>query len=663
MFARRDQVLHPVLQWGTDRFAESPAVLSESERAVRGPGETAHVVLAAVRPFLSVARTTVAVGTPQDPDVYLVGKHVLPDDPRTVSQLHSAVDAVRLILEKIDLASPEVQPVLRQIARLPRELRAEGAQAGTTVPAPAYAVKALHSAAGTLADAVAEHWAALPLGVRHTAANAAVHPAGRRPTTLAALAEAGDAIAVAALKDAELGRMLVLFPISEDLDRIARGGIDAANFDDQYRQEAAELGEQLPFEEAIELLESLDEPPTGLFGPGCLGSFAAAVGRRAPTAEAVLTRLTAGPLVGECALLAGLWQSEPDSVFAWILGNITVPRIGVLGLAIADELPADRETTILDAVATTLTTTSPMSVEPDTDGPDPLPASTELAALAGAFARHLAGSSRQRPVSDRLERLAGLGETCPAAALRRVLSAVGQVLRPIRTQLAVAVDHPDIRRRLVAVLGRALAATDQDLLSDVQYDTAMGGLALAVVAPAEVAELLIERTLADLPQVIPMEWHRLLADMDSAERTPVAEAFWVKLEQQHAAGTLTARREGTAYRLLTQLGGGTEQWVALVRELATGGPIDRARAAQIVCFFWHHAVWAEIVPDLLDAGLDGHTTNQLHEGLRLDHVDYNLDDATQARLDVLQPLLNDSRPAVREFADDATRWLNSPPSL
>jgi hypothetical protein len=98
-------------------------------------------------------------------------------------------------------------------------------------------------------------------------------------------------------------------------------------------------------------------------------------------------------------------QAEPDSVFAWILGNITVPRIGVLGLAIAGELPADRETTILDAVATTLTTAgiSRMSVEPDTDGPDPLPASTELAALAGALARHLVGS-RQRPVSDRLER-------------------------------------------------------------------------------------------------------------------------------------------------------------------------------------------------------------------------------------------------------------------
>lgn len=50
----------------------------------------------------------------------------------------------------------------------------------------------------------------------------------------------------------------------------------------------------------------------------------------------------------------------------------------------------------------------------------------------------------------------------------------------------------------------------------------MSGLELAVVAPSEVAELLVERMLADLPQVIPMEWHRLLADMDVAERTPVA---------------------------------------------------------------------------------------------------------------------------------------------
>jgi hypothetical protein len=131
---------------------------------------------------------------------------------------------------------------------------------------------------------------------------------------------------------------------------------------------------------------------------------------------------------------------------------------------------------------------------------------------------------------------------------------------------------PDSRRRLVAVLRTALAATDHDLLSDVQYDTAMGGLALAVVAPAEVAALLIERTLADLPGVIPMGWHRLLADMNFADRTPVAEAYWMQLEQQRAASRLTPSREDTAHKLLTQLGGGTEQWVALVRELATGPP-------------------------------------------------------------------------------------------
>ena len=165
-----------------------------------------------------------------------------------------------------------------------------------------------------------------------------------------------------------------------------------------------------------------------------------------------------------------------------------------------------------------------------------------------------------------------LGETGPAAALPWVLSAVGQVLRPIQIQHAVAVDHPDSRRRLVAVLRTALAATDHDLLSDVQYDTAMGGLALAVVAPAEVAALLIERTLADLPGVIPMGWHRLLADMNFADRTPVAEAYWMQLEQQRAASRLTPSREDTAHKLLTQLGGGTEQWVALVRELATGPP-------------------------------------------------------------------------------------------
>jgi len=665
VFARRDQVLSAVLRWGQDHFAEPPVALRKTERAVRGPSETAHVVLATVRPFLSVVLETLAVGTPQDPDVYLFGRYVLPADCRSVSQLDSAVAAVRQILDRIDPGSPEAQPVLREIAMLPRELRAEAARGVTgTKSVPTYAVEALHSAADTLAHAVSEHWTTLPMGVRRTAADAAVRAAGRRPSDLAALAKAGDPVAVAAVMDAELGRMLVLFPISEDLHHIAGGGTDAASLEHQRRQEAEELGEQLPFEEAIALLESLDEPPPGLYGPGCLEAFAAAVGRRAPTADAVLIRLTAGPLVGECALLAGLFQSEPDAVVAWILGNLTVPRIGLLGLAVAGMLPEDQEPIVLNAVAASLTTAaaSPTSVEPKTDGPGPLPASTELAALADALARHLAGS-RRRPVADRLERLAALGETGPAAALPRVLSAVGQVLHPIRIQHAVAVDHPDSRPRLVAVLRAALAATDHGLLSDVQYDTAMGGLELAVVAPVEVAELLVERTLADLPRVVPMEWHRLLADMNFADRTPVAEAYWMQLEQQRAAGRLTPSREDTAHRLLTQLGGGTEQWVALVRELATGGPADRTRAAQIIRFSWHHRVWTEVVPDLLDAELGEHAITQLHEGILMDNTDYDLDDATQVRLDVLQPLLNDGRPAVQEFADEARRRLNEMPGL
>jgi len=665
VFARRDQVLSAVLRWGQDHFAEPPVALRKTERAVRGPSETAHVVLATVRPFLSVVLETLAVGTPQDPDVYLFGRYVLPADCRSVSQLDSAVAAVRQILDRIDPGSPEAQPVLREIAMLPRELRAEAARGVTgTKSVPTYAVEALHSAADTLAHAVSEHWTTLPMGVRRTAADAAVRAAGRRPSDLAALAKAGDPVAVAAVMDAELGRMLVLFPISEDLHHIAGGGTDAASLEHQRRQEAEELGEQLPFEEAIALLESLDEPPPGLYGPGCLEAFAAAVGRRAPTADAVLIRLTAGPLVGECALLAGLFQSEPDAVVAWILGNLTVPRIGLLGLAVAGMLPEDQEPIVLNAVAASLTTAaaSPTSVEPKTDGPGPLPASTELAALADALARHLAGS-RRRPVADRLERLAALGETGPAAALPRVLSAVGQVLHPIRIQHAVAVDHPDSRPRLVAVLRAALAATDHGLLSDVQYDTAMGGLELAVVAPVEVAELLVERTLADLPRVVPMEWHRLLADMNFADRTPVAEAYWMQLEQQRAAGRLTPSREDTAHRLLTQLGGGTEQWVALVRELATGGPADRTRAAQIIRFSWHHRVWTEVVPDLLDAELGEHAITQLHEGILMDNTDYDLDDATQVRLDVLQPLMDDSRPAVREFAVEARQRLNEMPGL
>jgi hypothetical protein len=69
------------------------------------------------------------------------------------------------------------------------------------------------------------------------------------------------------------------------------------------------------------------------------------------------------------------------------------------------------------------------------------------------------------------------------------------------------------------------------------------------------------------------------------------------------------------------------------------------------------------VPDLLDAGLGEHAITQLHEGLLMDNTDYDLDDATQVRLDVLQPLMDDSRPAVQEFAEEARRRLNEMPRL
>lgn len=67
--------------------------------------------------------------------------------------------------------------------------------------------------------------------------------------------------------------------------------------------------------------------------------------------------------------------------------------------------------------------------------------------------------------------------------------------------------------------------------------------------------------------------------------------------------------------------------------------------------------------DLLDAGLDEYTISQLYDGLLMDNVDYDLDDGTQAKLDVLQPLLDDIRPAIREFADEAIRRINSLPGL
>lgn len=213
---------------------------------------------------------------------------MLPDDPRTTSVLTLAVDGVGAIVDRLDLRSPAARHPLQTIAQLPRVLRAEEARGlGDDQTLLDYAVEALNTAATSIGGALASHWNTLPLMIRFAAALAAIRPAGRPLSPLTDLAADGDPIATVAVADAELNRLLVVLPIGENLRWMACNGQDAELAEERHRQSAEQLGEQLPLDEAINLLAKIDTPPTGTFAPQCLATFARAVGRSAPSAEEV----------------------------------------------------------------------------------------------------------------------------------------------------------------------------------------------------------------------------------------------------------------------------------------------------------------------------------------------------------------------------------------
>jgi len=92
------------------------------------------------------------------------------------------------------------------------------------------------------------------------------------------------------------------------------------------------------------------------------------------------------------------------------------------------------------------------------------------------------------------------------------------------------------------------------------------------------------------------------------------------------------------------------------RRWAAGNATSRARAAAAIRHRWQDPIWQELLPELLDAGITEQSATHLRQGL------IPINDATDAtgfskRLTVLQPLLDDARPVVRQFAFEVSRDL------
>ena len=92
------------------------------------------------------------------------------------------------------------------------------------------------------------------------------------------------------------------------------------------------------------------------------------------------------------------------------------------------------------------------------------------------------------------------------------------------------------------------------------------------------------------------------------------------------------------------------------RRWAAGNATSRARAAAAIRHRWQDPIWQELLPELLDAGITEQSATHLRQGL------IPINDATDAtgfskRLTVLQPLLDDVRPVVRQFAIETSQDL------
>ena len=666
IFEGRRQVLDSVLRWGRDRCAGPPAGLSAADREARAPAVAVLVLLRALAPLLTFITEEHGFGTPGAARVFVWSNHVLPDDPRASAVLNSAAGAAGGLLDQLDPKSPAARPVLQAIVRLPREIRAEAARGlASGQPLPAYAAAAMNEAASRISEAVASHWHMLPLTIRYAAAESTARPGGRRGRSLADLAADGDPVASAAVADPALEQLLSVLPVVQPRGRQA-GASDAVQEAGTRRSRAQALAEQLSTGEAVDLLTLIDPETASSQQYDSLASFARTAGRLATAPRPVLARLLEGTFAAAVPLFSGLLQAWPRECFEWLSANISVGDIAELALWIADELPADQEASLLDAITAQLAAArSAHAAEADTghasgddghgaDGnhADELP----LAALTAKTADHL-GRCRAKP-ADRLARLVTLSGTAPHDALARILGAVDRILStPAGAQALDGEDKGALRRDLAGILAHALTQDADVFGADIDHDTAAAAEALGQAAPAETAQVLIDRTLAAALPVLPFCWEDLLAAEGQPEqREPLAAAYQERIVPR--LGTLSDDAEASALDVLAVLGRDLPRWAALVRGWAGGNSADRARAARAIRHRWQDPIWRELVPELLDAGLSEQTAAELRQGL------LPVNDATDAkgfskRLDALQSLLDDTRPVVRQFATETRQSLRA----
>ncbi|MFH9955953.1 hypothetical protein ACH4OX_17305 [Streptomyces roseolus] len=621
----RGALLDAISRWARDRETEPPLGLDPEDAAKRGPESFARVLLAALQPFLNVTAERVRYGTPEQANTFDIRMVVLPDIAETQEQLDQALDLLEPLLMEPALREPAHRHLLDALVALPGKLRQAAALGlpGTQQPRPlpAYAEQALTAAAARFAGKIAEHWAGLPLSVRRRAAEAALGM-GRWRTDLSSAAANGEPVAAAALKDQELGKLLVVQPPNN------RSGAWAEEVAAQ-KPAAVALADVLTTEQAVDLLEAADPD---VFGTAheVLPAFAAAVGEKATNAISVLARLARSPLAAEAALLAGLARRRPEQVWQWVTEHARDARIVGLALSMADDHP-DHEEPLLRALTEAATS----------------PGTAESAAIGEQIAHHSWHCTRS--ADDRLARLALLGILGPKQALPAVLRAIGMVLLPGPQADATTVAE------CTAVLDRMLSEYLGRMHND--YLAADAAMQIARRVPERFAEVLVGHIRRGHP--LPTIWAEYIERLDAEVREEITTAF----VHHWSIAPITVpdeAAESLMCQAFTQIGRDTDAWSRALSEWANGAPSTRRRAAEAIHSAWSTATWEEIVPTLLTAGLDEESRELLLRGLTsVDDVFTDPASVIRPRREAADKLKTHPSTVVKDFAAAAAAHLDS----
>ncbi|WAL74507.1 hypothetical protein OU787_25255 [Kitasatospora sp. YST-16] len=626
LMARRGTLLGAISRWVRDRTDEPPLGLDVADAAKRGPESVARVLLAALQPYLTVMIELVRHATPEQANTLTIRTATLPDLPETQHQLDQALDLLEPLLAEPALHQPEHLNLLNALVAVPEQLRqiaGRGLPGNHHQPLPTHAEQLLAEAATRFAEKIAARWTDLPLSVRRRAAEAALGT-GTRRTDLAGAAANGEPVAVAALSDPELSRLLVVQPPNTFTATWAED-VEA------QKSTAIALAGQLTTAQAIDLLEAAD--------PSCFGTarevlpaFAAAVGENATGADPVLDRIARGPLSGDAGLLAGLATRHPKQVWQWVFQCAVDPRIAELALAMADDHP-EQEEQLLRALADAAT---------GTEVADP-------AAICAQVARHAWHCTRS--AEDRLGRLALLGTRGPDQAVPEVLQAIGMVLH------SNAPVDPETVNACVAVLERGLTTDANDLVNNDGLGLISHGvIQIARRSPGGFAQVLTGHALGG--HRLPASWTEHLERLDIAVRDEITAAF----EQRWSAAPATVLDdlvEDVLCETFTAIGKDTDAWSRALVEWAGGPPSARRRAAKSVHLAWTSRTWAQVVPELLVAGLTPDGEELILHGLTaVNAVFTDLDAVICPRREAAEKLKAHPDALVQAFATTALERLD-----